>query len=376
MPQTLKLAVSQSHTLSTLSETLAALKTTAESAASKGVDILLFPEAYLGGYPRTCSFGAAIGSRSEEGREQFLQYYRGSVDLGDTNIGEADGWLQRKLPVDPETGRRGDGTREFLEQVANQTGVFVVTGLVERTSTGSLFCAALYICPKRGVIGKRRKLMPTGSERLVWSQGTAGSLKVVTATIKGVKVVMGCAICWENMMPLLRYSLYSQAVNLWLAPTADPRDTWGALVQTIAMEGRCFVMSANQCQKRSQLPEWITTTQAQIEGERPSRRKSVTTKENHEIALPSGKNEKKVNGDSTIADMKDEYVSRGGSCIVSPMGQFVKAPVWENSDELITADVDFDTCVRGKLDFDAAGHYSRYDAFKFSVEGLDLRPPP
>ena len=218
MPQLLKLAVSQSHTLSTLQATLTALKKTAHSAANQGVDILLFPEAYLGGYPRTCSFGAAIGSRTTEGREQYLQYFKNSVDLGDTHIGADDAWLKRELPINAETGRRGDGTREELEEIARATGLFIVTGVVERAG-GSLFCSALYVDPGRGVVGKRRKLMPTGSERLVWSQGTARSLRAVTAVIKGVRVVMGCAICWENLMPLLRYSLYSQQVNLWLAPT-------------------------------------------------------------------------------------------------------------------------------------------------------------
>ncbi|KAK5095905.1 hypothetical protein LTR70_003224 [Exophiala xenobiotica] len=386
MPQLLKLAVSQSYTLDSQQATLQAVKQTAQSAAQRGVDILLFPEAYLGGYPRTCSFGAAIGSRTTEGREQFLQYFKNSIDLGDTYIGAGDAWLKKELPVNEETGRRGDGTRETLEDVARSTGLFIVTGVVERAG-GSLFCAALYVDPKKGVVGKRRKLMPTGSERLVWSQGTAASLKAVTATIKGVRVVMGCAICWENLMPLLRYSLYSQGVNLWLAPTADPRPTWGALCQTIAMESRCFVMSANQCQKRSQLPDWITgkskTQEALVSGERKlsGRRKSVATKENNEIALPvslsKDKSQSQVNGESAVSEEEsDDYVSRGGSCIVGPLGEFVREPIWENSDELIIAEVDFEDCARGKLDFDAAGHYSRSDQFHFSAVGLDLAPPP
>lgn len=222
--------------------------------------------------------------------------------------------------------------------------------------------------------------MPTGSERLVWSQGTASSLKAVTATIKGVKVVMGCAICWENLMPLLRYSIYSQGVNLWLAPTADPRDSWGSLMRTVGMEGRCFVLSANQCQKRSQLPQWITGQQPKSIPTSSSRRKSVATKDNHEIALPAsiGDGKDRVNGESAIdttsESQQDEYVSRGGSCIVGPLGEYVREPVWEDSDELIIAKVDFEDCARGKLDFDAAGHYSRSDQFHFSAEGLDLTP--
>lgn len=384
MPQPLKIAASQSPTLSTLSDTLAALKSTAQHAASKDISILLFPEAYLGGYPRTCSFGSAIGSRSDEGREQYLQYYNSAVDLGDTPLGAGPAWLNRTLPVNGETGRRGDGTREFLEDVARETGVFLVTGLIERTG-GSLFCTAVFVDPQRGIIGKRRKLMPTGSERLVWSQGTAETLKAVVTTIKGVRLVLGCAICWENLMPLLRYSLYSQGVNLWLAPTADGRDSWGALVRTIAMEGRCFVLSANQCQKKSELPAWIGPGNQQAGGSSRSRTKSVTTAEEHEIALPvdtpTNPQQQQPNGTDPPSTVKtddddDVYVSRGGSCVVSPLGTFLHEPLWDNSRDLITAEIDLDDCARAKLDFDVAGHYARSDQFRLSVMGLDLNPPP
>lgn len=423
MPQLLKIGVSQSQTLATLADTLAALRHTTELAASKDISILLFPEAYLGGYPRTCAFGAAIGSRTDAGRDQFLAYHRSAVDLGDTPNGAGDDWLDRKLPVNKETGRRGDGTREILEDIARETGVFIVTGLVEKTA-GSLYCTAVYVDPLRGILGKRRKVMPTGSERLVWAQGQPSTLKAVTATIKGVKVVMGCAICWENFMPLLRYSIYSQGVNLWLAPTADPRDTWESLVKTIACEGRCFVLSANQATKRKDLPEWVTgqakeggrgreeltngasntTTNGSGPGTGPTQRRrsmSTRTEENHEIAWRckdnaiseesaideagiSSKPHNTLASDETapattsssVVDSPEEYVSAGGSCIVSPMGKTLQGPVWNKQDELIYAEVDFDDCDRGHLDFDAVGHYSRPDAFKLSVEGLDLVPPP
>lgn len=158
MSQTLCLAVAQCHTLSTTSATLSALEETVRRARSENVDLILFPEAYLGGYPRTATFGSAVGARRPEGREQFLQYFKDAVDLGDTPEGAGSKWVNRELET-PKNGVRGDGTREELERIARDSGVFIVTGLVERCG-GTLYCGVLYVCPRMGVLGKRRKVMP------------------------------------------------------------------------------------------------------------------------------------------------------------------------------------------------------------------------
>jgi len=436
MPQTLKLAVAQSHTLPDTAATLAALSETTAAAAAAGVDLILFPEAYLGGYPRTCTFGAAVGARDPAGREQFLHYFRSAVDLGDTPDGADDAWLDRTLPLpaardagqlgsssgagagaSPHVGCRGDGTREALERIARDAGVFVVTGLVERAG-GSLYCACVYVCPRRGVVGKRRKVMPTGSERLIWAQGQPRSLRAVTAVLRGVRVTLAAAICWENYMPLLRHSLYSQNVNLYLAPTADARDTWLPLMRTIGVEGRCFVLSANQCQQRKHLPQWITgkppakaaemtsgtttTTTGAAQLHRRRRTSTVVkTREGHELNLPGGNGlasdetaeplwesgkdaphspaDDQASAAFAAADLNgdDEFVTRGGSCIVSPFGEVLAGPLWEVTEGgTLTVEVDLDDCERGRLDLDVAGSYSRSDAFKLTVAGLDLTPPP
>jgi hypothetical protein len=170
MPKILTLAVSQTHTLSTLAETLSALEATARRAACKGVHLVCYPEAYLGSYPRGSSFGSLVGSRSSEGREEFLQYWNSSVDLGDTPCGAGDRWVQRKLPapkaIDGKEGIRGDGTRERLEKISRETGVFLVVGVIERAG-GSLYGSVVYVCPRDGCLGKRRKVMPVRSPILV-----------------------------------------------------------------------------------------------------------------------------------------------------------------------------------------------------------------
>lgn len=470
MSRKLKLAVAQCHTLDTTDLTLAELERTTRSAAEKGVHLLLFPEAYLGGYPRTCNFGCAVGARDPNGREQFLQYFKSAVDLGDTPKGAGDAWTDKTLPVARGEKYRGDGTREELERIAKESDVFLAVGVVERAG-GSLYCGVVYIDPQHGCLGKRRKVMPTGTERLIWAQGSPSTLRAVTTRINGVKLTLAAAICWENYMPLLRQSIYSQNVNLYLAPTADARDTWLSLMRTVGSEGRAFVLSANQCCKKSHLPAWISrskeesdpTTQRRKPAEeantRPTllggRRRTSTitrTEDGHELCLPAceGKSDQ-VNGDaqtdsstarrtslsptskrrrSTVVtdedghelilptpdqevsqtipegvedsaimpddspessspnkirlqsnghaeNEPDEFVSRGGSCIISPLGDVLAGPIWETEDiTLLVTECDFDDCERGRLDLDVGGSYSRSDAFKLTVEGLDLDPPP
>jgi nitrilase len=246
----------------------------------------------------------------------------------------------------------------------------------------------------------------------------------VTTHLNGVPVTLAAAVCWENYMPLLRQSLYAQNVNIYLAPTADARDTWLPLMRTVACEGRAFVLSANQCVRYNELPEWVTCppgtqqtqTQAQVQTQtRPSahrKKHSITAEGPHEIVWPE--TDKKVESETeapvaapsvaaSTADgvpQGDDFICRGGSCIVGCHGEVLAGPIWEVSaddapdsavtaraagtdadgnavgDGLLVAEIDLEDCERGRLDMDVAGSYSRNDAFKLTVDGLDLSPPP
>ncbi|KAJ4307248.1 hypothetical protein N0V88_000629 [Collariella sp. IMI 366227] len=471
-PTIIRLGTASPGTRATTAETLSQLEHFARRAAAKKIDILLLPEAYIGGYPRGTHFGCVIGNRSKGGREEYLRYFQSAIDLGDTvgdGAGAGDAWVNRELPGDAVSGsddgkvpsKRGDGTREELERIARDTGVFVATGLIEKTG-GSLYCSVVYVCPKLGIIGKRRKVMPTGTERLVWAQGSPATLRAVSTTIRGVRINLAAAICWENYMPLVRQAIYSQNINLYLAPTADGRDTWLSLLRTTAIEGRCFVISSNMCTRSTpalsanghttihhQSESAVDTDGAELDPSpfphcqrrqsvfdedgneialpctspvRPAsstqRRESVFDEDGNEIVLPCSHplssqqqqeqkeprarerrqsvydedgneivlccSKKKPTTTTTTSSTtttqptttKGDFTSRGGSAIVSPFGDVLAGPQWEDDQGIVYADVDFDDCIRGRLDLDTAGSYSRNDSFRFEVRGLELRALP
>lgn len=168
-PTKIRLGTASPGSQATTTETLAELSQLASRAATAKCDLLLLPEAYLGGYPRGVDFGCIVGERTAAGRDTYLRYFRDAVDLGDVvgdGAGGGDEWVRRQW--DGATGdgevadgapARGDGTREELERIARESGVFLVVGCIEKAG-GSLYCSAVYVCPKLGAIGKRRKVMP------------------------------------------------------------------------------------------------------------------------------------------------------------------------------------------------------------------------
>ncbi len=211
---------------------------------------------------------------------------------------------------------------ETLGAAARDNGLYMVIGVIERDG-GTLYCTALFFSPEGKLLGKHRKLMPTAMERLVWGFGDGSTIPVFDTPIGK----MGAVICWENYMPLLRTAMYSKGIQLYCAPTADDRDTWLPSMQHIALEGRCFVITSCQYIKRGAFPKDYPA----IQGDDP-----------------------------------ETVMIRGGSCIISPLGQVLAGPNFEG-ECILTADIDLDDIVRGKFDFDVVGHYARPDVFRLYV---------
>ena len=196
-----------------------AVQLTAQAAA-QGAQIILFPEAFIPCYPRGLSFGTVVGSRSPQGRQTWERYWANAVDV-----------------PGPQTAALGEAAR--------QANAFLAVGVIERDSQfsgGTLYCTLLYFGPDGSLLGKHRKLKPTAAERLIWGEGDGSTLTVVDTPWGRI----GGLICWENYMPLARMAMYAKGVQLYLAPTADGRDTWQSTLRHIACEGRCFVLGCNQ----------------------------------------------------------------------------------------------------------------------------------
>lgn len=197
-------------------------------AAALGAGLVLFPEAFVTGYPRGLSFGCTVGHRTAEGRRLWQEYWDHAIDVP------------------------GPAT-EILGAAARESNTHVAIGVIERDATfsrGTLFCTVLFFDGAGRLLGTHRKLRPTGSERLVWGEGDGSTLPVFDTPVGRI----GALICWENYMPLARMAMYARGVELLLAPTADGREIWQASMRHIAYEGRCFVLSCNQFVTRSMYP--------------------------------------------------------------------------------------------------------------------------
>ncbi|KAJ4499542.1 carbon-nitrogen hydrolase [Lentinula lateritia] len=275
-----------------------------------GAQIAVFPEAFIGGYPKMSTFGVVVGDRSALGREEFLKYYNAAIEIPSPAISR-------------------------IEQISKETGVFIVSGIIER-DVGTLYCTAIFVSPVQGLVGKHRKLVPTAAERLIWGQGDGSTLPVLETSLpataeraKEVTTKLSASICWENYMPLLRTYYYSQGTQIYCAPTVDARPVWQNSMVHIAIEGRCFVLSACQFAQEKDYPE------------------------DHPVADINARNPENV-------------MIAGGSVIVSPLGKILAGPLL-GEEGVLTADLDLDDCIRGKFDLDTTGHYARPDVFELKA---------
>ncbi len=216
--------------------TLARVEKMCREAAKAGAQLVVFPEALLGGYPKGLTFGATVGNRTDAGREMFRRYFENAIDCPGTEA-------------------------EALAKLSREFSLHIVIGVVERGGS-TLYCSSLLFSPEGGLVSKHRKLMPTASERLIWGMGDGSTIDVAKTDVGRV----GMAICWENYMPLYRQHLYGQGVELWCAPTVDAREMWQVSMQHIAYEGRCFVLSACQCLTKLDWPEDLRADGGEIDG--------------------------------------------------------------------------------------------------------------
>lgn len=248
-----------------------------------------------------------------------------------------------------------------LAQIARKYALYLSVGVIECSNIGStLWCTNLLFGPSGVLLSKHRKLQPTGAERIVWSQGeavnpssaprgraekrdAAGNVKAPGPPAEegddNLPVVptpvgrIGALICWENYMPLARYVMYKKGVEVYLAPTADGRPTWLPSMQHIAMEGRCYVITANQYQSQADFP--------------PEYPPNMATYSSHAAASAGSAGSGAGTGAQAMAvdekeraskDNAPEVWSRGGSAIVGPLGEVLAGPLWDK-EGIIYADV-------------------------------------
>lgn len=271
-------------------------------AVNNGANLVLFPEAFIPAYPRGLSFGTVVGSRSSEGKSTWLRYWDNSLEIPGED-------------------------QEELGNIAKKHNLYLVIGVIEKDqdTQGTLYCTLLYFAPDGKLIGKHRKLKPTAAERIIWGEGDGSDLQVHQTELGRI----GGLICWENYMPLARMALYKQGIQIYLAPTADQRDSWQATMRHIACEGRCYVLGCNQFVTKDMYPDDL----------------------------------------AGVKDLEDkpDILCRGGSVIIDPIGNVIEGPLYDQAG-ILYAELELDKIAESKFDFDVAGHYARDDVFEFRVK--------
>lgn len=278
-------------------------------AVSADAELVIFPEAYISGYP-------AWIWRLRPG--------------GDWGVSEKLYSLLLESSVDIDAG-----DLQPLCDIAKNSKITVVCGINERDgklSKATLYNTVVTISSDGNIINRHRKLMPTNPERMVWGFGDGSGLNVVDTTAGRI----GTLLCWENYMPLARYALYSQGVEIYIAPTYDSGDDWLGTMQHIAREGRCWVISSG-----------VSLTNSDIPTNFPDR--------------------------ETLYPATEEWINPGDSVVVAPGGEIVAGPMRKEKG-ILFAEVDLERVGISKRDLDIAGHYSRPDIFTLSVNTQPQSP--
>jgi len=270
-------------------------------AGKKGANLIVFPEAYISGYPDWVWI--IPNSKGTDLNELYLKLVENAVSIP-------------------------DNTTKTLCEAAKTGGINVVIGIHERnteTSNASLFNSLLFIDDKGLILGKHRKLIPTGGERLIWSQGDGSTLCSYDTSAGKIAGL----ICWENLMPLARNAIYEFGTQILASPTWDKSPNWTQSMRHIAREGGLFVISTCMALKMDDIPDEYEFKKLYPEGR--------------------------------------EWINVGNSSIIAPDGQFLAGPL-EAEEGILYADIDLNQIIKAKRMFDVVGHYSRPDIFKFNVK--------
>ena len=274
----------------------------AEEAASNGADLVVFTECFIPGYPA------------------WIWRIRPGADW---NLSQA---LHQRLLDNAVNVDSADLTPLF--EVARKHKLTIVCGIEERDnklSQSTLYNTVITIGPDGSLLNKHRKLMPTNPERMVWGFGDASGLKVVETPVGRI----GSLMCWENFMPLARYALYSQGIEIYIAPTYDSGDNWVSSLQHIAREGCCWVVGCGNLMQGADIPDDF-----------PER--------------------------SSLYPDADEWVNPGDSVVIAPGGEIVAGPMNKESGILYHT-LDIKKAAIAKRALDVCGHYSRPDIFQLHV---------
>jgi nitrilase len=280
--------------------TIEKLAAVAAEAAGEGAQLVVFPETFIPAYPSSVWAKALAGWGDPRAKQAFALLYRGAL--------EVPGPAERRIG-----------------EIAREHGVWIATGVneIDPERPGTIYNSLLYHAPDGTLAEHHRKLVPTNHERLIWGQGDGRGLRAFETQLGR----LGGLICWENYMPLARFSLYESGVEIYIASTADDGEAWQSTLVHIARESRAFVVAPSHFQRAASYPDDFPL-RAELDG--------------HEI------------------------IGRGGSAILGPDGSYLAGPLYD-VEGILYADLDPQRLFEERQRFDAAGHYHRPELLRFEL---------